>query len=92
MTKLALMLSAGLALGGLGLTAASAAPAMPAPGVVAGGSPTTEVAYRRHHRHHHMHRSMRRRAPMMRSDPNARNPQQPGIAQQKGQTSGGPRY
>lgn len=90
MTKLALTLAAGLALGGLAIGAASAAPAVPSAGVIAGASPVSEVGYRRHMRPRRM--MGRRMQPSRMSDPNARNPSQPGIAQQKGQTSGGPRY
>ncbi|WP_336489856.1 hypothetical protein [Methylobacterium nigriterrae] len=95
MTKLALTLAAGLTLGGLSLHAASAAPAMPAPGLVAGEAATTGVVYRRHHRSLHHHRAWRRhhmRNSLRHGNPNARNPERPGYAQQKGNTSGGPRY
>ncbi|MGU3540252.1 hypothetical protein [Methylobacterium sp. A54F] len=95
MKTLTLTLAAGIMLGGLGLTAASAAPAIPAPGLVAGTTPTTDVAYRRHHRSIHHHRAWRRhhvRNRMRHGDPNARNPERPGYAQQKGNTTGGPRY
>jgi hypothetical protein len=94
MNKLAIALAASTLLGAFGLTAASAAPVMPAPAVtVAGDAALDQVAYRRHHhgmRHHRrMHRMPRSR---MMSDPNSRNPSQPGYMQQKGNTSGGPRY
>jgi hypothetical protein len=95
MTKLALTLAAGVMLGGFGLTAASAAPAMPAIGVVAKDAAAIEVVYRRHHRSVHHHRAWRShhtRNRMRYGDPNARNPAQPGYAQQRGNTSGGPRY
>ena len=95
MKKLTLTLAASLMLGGLGFTAASAAPAMPAPTVLTEGTGATEVRYHRHRgmRHHGMrHRSMRRMQRRVGSDPNSRNPSQPGFQQQKGQTSGGPRY
>lgn len=97
MNKLAFTLATSLMLGGLGLTAASAAPAMPAASVLSEGtSAATEVRYHRHRgmRHHHgmRHRSMRRSQSRMMSDPNSRNPSQPGYQQQKGNTSGGPRY
>ena len=97
MTKFALALAAGTVLGAMGLTAASAAPAMPSAPVVAGETMTTQVMHRHHHRmrHHHMgrHHSMRHgmRSRMM-GDPNSRNPSQPGYMQRKGTTSGGPRY
>lgn len=94
MTKLAIALAASTLLGAIGLTSASAAPVMPAPAVaVAGDQVVDQVAFRRHHhgmRHHRrMHRMPRSR---MMSDPNSRNPSQPGYQQQKGNTSGGPRY
>ncbi|KAB1076206.1 hypothetical protein [Methylobacterium planeticum] len=95
MTKLALTLAAGVMLGGFGLTAASAAPAMPSVALVAADAAPIQVAYRKHHRSIHHHRSWRRhhmRNRMRHGDPNARNPAMPGYAQQKGNTSGGPRY
>ncbi len=100
--RIALTLAAGVLLGsfGLGIGAASAAPAMPAPGVIAGDT----VAAVRDHRHHH-HRSVlghrhstkaERRARRMNTyrhgNPNARNPERPGYQQQLGNTTGGPRY
>ncbi|WP_019903192.1 hypothetical protein [Methylobacterium sp. 77] len=103
MTKIALALAAGTFLSALGLGAASAAPAMPTAPVIAGEALTTEVVTRGHHpgyashrkmRHHHgmRHRHGMRRHRMGQSDPNSRNPSQPGYMQQKGTTSGGPRY
>ncbi|KQP55085.1 hypothetical protein ASG40_08730 [Methylobacterium sp. Leaf399] len=95
MNKLTLTLAASLMLGGLGLTTASAAPAVPAAATLAEGLATTDVAYRGSYgaRHRHGYRNkMRRRQPRMMSDPNSRNPSQPGYQQQKGNTSGGPRY
>lgn len=96
MTKLALTLAAGLALGGLGLTAASAAPAVPAPGLVAGepAAETVRHSRRYHHwkKHHRMYRRHMSRHHMRHGDPNARNPSRPGYQQQRGTTSGGPRY
>jgi hypothetical protein len=96
MTKIALALATGTLLGAFGLTAASASPLMPATApIVAGDQGVDQVAYRHHRgmRHHHGMRH-HRRMPMsrMRSDPNSRNPSQPGYMQQKGTTSGGPRY
>jgi len=97
MNKLAIALAASTLLGAFGLTSASAAPVMPAPAItVAGDQAVDQVAYRRHRHHgmrHHHHRRMHRmpRSRMM-SDPNSRNPSQPGYQQQKGNTSGGPRY
>lgn len=97
MNKFAIALAASTLLGAFGLTSASAAPVMPAPAVaVAGDTALDQAAYRRHHRgmrHHRHHRRMNRmpRSRMM-SDPNSRNPSQPGYQQQKGNTSGGPRY
>ncbi|GJE67356.1 hypothetical protein LNAOJCKE_4587 [Methylorubrum aminovorans] len=41
--------------------------------------------------HHRMPRGHRMR-PRRMGDPNARNPSRPGYQQQKGNTSGGPRY
>jgi len=100
MTKIALALAATTLLGAFGMTSASAAPAMPvgAP-IVAGDQSVEQVASR--HRHYqgmryrgmgHGHRMHRRPVSRMSSNPNARNPQQPGFMQQKGQTTGGPRY
>jgi hypothetical protein len=89
MNKFTTTLAAGMLLGGLGAIPASAAtPAMPTAGVT-----TTEVGYRHGYRRHSgMRHRMMRRPRSMRSDSNARNPSQPGYQQQKGQTSGGPRY
>ncbi|WP_132250297.1 hypothetical protein [Methylobacterium segetis] len=95
MTKLALTLAAGVMLGGLGLTAASAAPGMPASGLVAGEPATETVAHSRYHhwkKHHRMYRRQVNRHRMRYGDPNARNPERPGYMQQRGTTSGGPRY
>lgn len=103
MTKIALALATGTLLSVLGFSAASAAPLMPASApIVAGEQAVDQVVYR-HHRHpgvanpharrHHRHmRSHRRVEPRMQGNPNARNPSQPGYMQQKGNTSGGPRY
>jgi hypothetical protein len=95
MTKITTTLAAGLLLGGLGigLSPASAAPAVPAASALVDGLATTEVGYRRGYRHRHGMRSrMMRRGRAMRSDPNSRNPSQPGYQQRKGQTTGGPRF
>lgn len=90
MTKITMTLAGALILGGLGLTSASAAPAMPQGPALAGDAVASEAAYRSR-RGYGMRRQMRRPR-SMRSDPNSRNPSQPGYQQQKGQTSGGPRY
>lgn len=90
MNTLTSTFAAVLMLGGLGLTAASAAPAMPAASVLSDGVAVTDVAYGRRHRMRH--RGMRRMQSRTMSDPNSRNPSQPGYQQQKGNTSGGPRY
>ncbi|GEO97749.1 hypothetical protein [Methylobacterium haplocladii] len=101
--RFAQTLAAGLMLGGLALGAnsASAAPAMPQPGVLA-GDPVEQVMHR--HRHHHGHHHyghgrttkaerMHRRANTMRhGNPNSRNPERPGYQQQLGNTTNGPRY
>ncbi|GJE60661.1 hypothetical protein [Methylobacterium trifolii] len=98
MTRLALTLAAGMMLGGFGLgaTAASAAPAMPQAGIVAGSTvDTVAMHHRRHYRSHHStrgERRMRRMNTMRHGDPNARNPERPGYKQQLGNTTGGPRY
>lgn len=96
MTRLSLTLATGLLLGGFGLgtISASAAPALPQAGIVAGETLDT-VAYRRHYRGRHStkaERMMRRRNTMRHGNPNARNPAQPGNQQQLGNTTGGPRY
>ncbi|MBD8909473.1 hypothetical protein [Methylorubrum zatmanii] len=99
--RMALTLAAGVLLGsfGLGTVSASAAPAMPAPGLVAGD--TVEVVRHRswhhHHgyRHHHSTRAERRARRLnthRHGNPNARNPERPGYQQQLGNTTGGPRY
>ena len=105
MTKIALALAAGTFLSALGLTAASAAPAMPTAPVIAGEALTTNVVTRGHHpgyasrrgirhRHYHHRHGLRHRSPnrIGHSNPNSRNPSQPGYMQQQGTTSGGPRY
>ncbi|RVU18112.1 hypothetical protein [Methylobacterium oryzihabitans] len=94
MKTLTLTLAATVVLGALGFAApASAAVTTPA-GVSAETSMVEHVAMRRHHmmkRDRHMRRMMRRNS-RMKGDPNARNPERPGYMQQKGNTSGGPRY
>ncbi|AWN42156.1 hypothetical protein [Methylobacterium durans] len=95
MTKLSLTLAAGMILGGLGLTAASAAPAVPAPGLLAAETAAEPIAHRRMHHwrtHHRMYRRHVNRHRMRHGDPNARNPERPSYMQQRGTTSGGPRY
>ena len=100
MTKIAIALAASTLLGALGMTAASAAPAMPVgAAIVAGDHAVDEAAYRHRHYQGMRHRGMghgrhmrRMPASRMSSNPNSRNPQQPGFMQQKGQTTGGPRY
>ncbi len=104
MTKIALALATGTLLSVLGFSAASAAPLMPSSApIVAGEQAVDQVIYRHHHhpgvanpharRHHHRHLHRHRRVePRAASNPNARNVQQPGYMQQKGGTSGGPRY
>lgn len=99
--RLVLTLAAGVLLSSLGMGAASAAPAMPAPGVIASDAVET-VGYRsRHHAHRsvlgHRHSTKaQRRARRMNThrhgNPNARNPERPGYQQQLGTTTGGPRY
>ncbi|UMY18883.1 hypothetical protein MMB17_06145 [Methylobacterium organophilum] len=100
----ALTLAAGLVLGSLvGPFSASAAPAMPQPGVVAGETLATSVRHRAWHHHHHRHgwhhhrttkaeRMARRRNTHLHGNPNARNPERPGYQQQLGNTTNGPRY
>ena len=106
--RIALTLAAGVLLGsfGLGIGAASAAPAMPAPGVIAGDTVETVRDHGRHHRrwnrshrsvlgHHHSTKAQRHRRRMntyRHGNPNARNPERPGYQQQLGNTTGGPRY
>ena len=98
--RLALTLAAGVLLTSLGMGAASAAPAVPAPGVIAGD--TVETVGSRHHRHYrstlrHRHstraeRRARRLNTHRHGNQNARNPSRPGYQQQLGNTTGGPRY
>ncbi len=100
--RIALTLAAGVLLGGLGAGSASAAPAVPAPGVVAGDTVETVMhGGRHHHRHHGWHhhhgttkayRRARRYNTMRHGNPNARNPERPGYQQQLGNTTNGPRY
>ena len=98
--RIALTLAAGLLLGTLGT--ASAAPALPAPGVIAGDTVET-VGHRSWHHHHrhgwHRHhgttraeRRARRWNTHRHGNPNARNPERPGYQQQLGNTTNGPRY
>lgn len=93
MTRLSLTLATGLLLSGLGLgsISASAAPALPQAGIVAGNSIDT-VAYRRHHHSTKAERMMRRHNTMRHGNPNARNPAMRGYQQNLGNTVGGPRY
>lgn len=101
--RLALTLAAGMMLGGFGLTAnsASAAPAMPQPGMLAGDTAVETVRHRGHHHGHHHYRHggttkaermMRRQNTLIHGNPNARNPERPGYQQQLGNTTNGPRY
>ncbi|MEH3148101.1 MAG: hypothetical protein PGN34_22840 [Methylobacterium frigidaeris] len=94
MKTLTLTLAATVVLGALGFAApASAAVTTPA-GISGDASMVEHVASRRHQmRRHdrHMRRMMRRNS-RMHGNPNARNPERPGYMQQKGNTSGGPRY
>ena len=97
--RIALTLAAGMLLCGLGAGTASAAPAMPAPGVIVGDTVETvrHGGYHRHRgwRHHHSTRAERRarRYNTKRyGNPNARNPERSGYQQQLGNTTGGPRY
>ncbi|WP_232630372.1 hypothetical protein [Methylobacterium sp. Leaf118] len=97
--RIALTLAAGVLFCGLGVGTASAAPAMPAPGVIAGDTVET-VRHGGWHRHRgwHHHRTSRyeRRArrynTLRHGNPNARNPERPGYQQQLGNTTNGPRY
>ncbi|GJD54154.1 hypothetical protein [Methylobacterium dankookense] len=97
MTRLALALSAGLLLGGLGSFSASAAP-LAVPAGVSASETVEAAAWRRHHhmryRHHstRAERRARRMNTMRHGNPNARNPERPGYKQQLGNTTGGPRY
>ncbi|AMB47509.1 MULTISPECIES: hypothetical protein [Methylobacteriaceae] len=104
--RIALTLAAGALLGslGLGVASASAAPAMPAPGLIAGQTVETvrdhsHQDWHRPHRsvlgHHHSTKAERHRRRMNthhHGNPNARNPERPGYQQQLGNTTGGPRY
>ena len=70
--------------------------ALAAPGTpVLGAGLNLELSLVRMTRGETMHRRMlrgRRVQPRGMGDPNARNPSRPGYQQQKGNTSGGPRY
>ncbi|KQQ18042.1 hypothetical protein ASF53_06660 [Methylobacterium sp. Leaf123] len=106
--RIALTLAAGALLGslGLGVVSASAAPAMPPPGLIAGQTVEAVRDHSRHHRHwHRSHRSVlghhhstkaqrhhRRINTHNHGNPNAHNPSRPGYQQQLGNTTGGPRY
>ncbi len=99
--RLALTLAAGALLTSLGMGTASAAPAMPALGVVANDTIETvgSRSYRHHHRsvlgHRHSTKAERRARRMnthRHGNPNARNPERSGYQQQLGNTTGGPRY
>ena len=98
--RIALTPAAGALLCGLGAGSVSAAPAMPAPGIVAGDAVETVVyggrhhhrGYHRHHRTTKMERRMRRENTMRYGNPNARNPERPGYQQQLGNTTNGPRH
>ncbi|MBA9066985.1 hypothetical protein FHR71_000715 [Methylobacterium sp. RAS18] len=98
--RFALTLAAGVLLTSLGMGAASAAPAMPAPGMIAGDTVETVGShYHRHHRsvlgHRHSTKAERRARRMnthRHGNPNARNPERSGYQQQLGNTTGGPRY
>ncbi len=99
--RLALTLAAGVMAGSLGLAAnsASAAPAIPQPGILAGAGTVEHVMHRGHHHHHVRHGRTTRHERMMRrgntarhGNPNARNPERPGYQQQLGNTTNGPRY
>lgn len=95
MKVLNLAVGATLLLAGAGFGSASASPGLPMHGVLAGGHPVTEVAYRhRHHtmHHHRIHRRHHIRNHRMHGHPNARNPSRPGHMQQFGNTSGGRHY
>jgi hypothetical protein len=97
--RLALTLAAGVMLGGLGLAVdpASAAPAIPQPGLLDGGSNIEHVLHRGHHHYGRgrttkHERMMRRHNTHHHGNPNARNPERPGYQQQLGNTTNGPRY
>jgi hypothetical protein len=101
MKRMLLAAAAALVLGGFGLVGGPASAAVSGPVAGITGANTVEKAQMtrrdRMMRHRGMrHRGMRhramRRSRMMRSDPNARNPSRPGYQQQRGTTSGGPRY
>lgn len=97
--RLALTLAAGVLLTSLGMGAASAAPAMPAPGLIAGDTVETVGQRHRAHRsvlgHRHSTKAQRRARRLnthRHGNPNARNPERPGYQQQLGTTTGCPRY
>lgn len=89
-----LMLAATALLGGVtfSIEPALAAPLGPAQLGIIDSRVELVRMHRGYHGRHHMMRRRSSRSMRMQSDPNTRNPSQPGYAQQKGQTSGGPRY
>ncbi|MDV2987895.1 UNVERIFIED_CONTAM: hypothetical protein Q9R58_26665 [Methylobacteriaceae bacterium AG10] len=68
-----------------------AAPGTPIPGAAVNPGLSAVRMTRGEMMHHRMRRAHRMR-PRGMSDPNARNPSRPGYQQQKGNTTGGPRY
>ncbi|MCJ2033875.1 hypothetical protein [Methylobacterium sp. J-068] len=101
MTKIALILASSVMLAGFTVGSASSAPRMSHhemhradSSIGYSGSHRARKYHTRHHARDH-HRAWRRhhiRNRVMHGDPNARNPSLPGYGQQRGSTSGGPRY
>lgn len=106
MKILAAILASGVMFASYSIGSASAAPGMThgermraSSSIGHAGNYRARKYHMRHHsRHHgasHHHRGYRThhtRNKMINGDPNARNPMLPGYAQQRGNTSGGPRY
>lgn len=105
--RFATRLAAGALFGAsvFGAVSATAAPAIPHAGSVAGDTVQTarHRDYKSHYdNHHHSHtghhgttkheRMMRRHNTHHHGNPNARNPERPGYQQQLGNTTNGPRY
>jgi hypothetical protein len=106
MKTLAMVLASGLMFASFSIGAASAAPGLTqaermraSSSIGYAGNYKARKYHMRHHGHRHdaihhsrANRTHHTRNRLMHGDPNARNPMLPGYAQQRGNTSGGPRY
>lgn len=106
MKTLAIVLASGLMFASFSLGSASAAPGLTqaermraSSSIGHAGNYKARKYHMRHRGHGHdalhqsrAHRLHHTRNRLMHGDPNARNPMLPGYAQQRGNTSGGPRY